>query len=125
MIEYQDLVGKPYAYGGRGPEEYDCWGLVMEIYRRKGVELPDYERPESWSEVAKLMIQEKQAWTECGQIPGSVIHIRVGRDPHHVGIYIGTNKFIHAHEGSQCVCVERITFWERNIVGYYDYQSTA
>ena len=39
---YRDLIGKPFQALGRGPEAYDCWGLVIEVARRIGIEVPDY-----------------------------------------------------------------------------------
>lgn len=41
-MELNDLLGLPFADGGRGPDSYDCWGIVREVYRRYGVTLPDY-----------------------------------------------------------------------------------
>jgi NlpC/P60 family len=38
----QDLIGKPYVHGARGPDAFDCWGLCAEVYRRAGITLPDY-----------------------------------------------------------------------------------
>lgn len=32
--------GKPYEYGGTGPNGYDCSGLVMQAYRHAGITLP-------------------------------------------------------------------------------------
>ena len=31
-----DLIGKPYADRGRGPDAYDCEGLFLELQRRRG-----------------------------------------------------------------------------------------
>ena len=33
-------AGKPYLYGGTGPNGYDCSGLVYEAYRHAGFALP-------------------------------------------------------------------------------------
>lgn len=33
-------AGKPYAYGGTGPNSYDCSGLVYATYKRAGFTLP-------------------------------------------------------------------------------------
>lgn len=30
-------IGKPYAWGGTGPDAYDCSGLVMEAFRQVGI----------------------------------------------------------------------------------------
>ena len=40
--DVQDLVGKPHKRDKRGPDEYDCWGICIEVYCRRGVGLPDY-----------------------------------------------------------------------------------
>lgn len=38
----RELIGKPYAEHGRGPDGYDCIGVVMDVYRRElAVDLPD------------------------------------------------------------------------------------
>lgn len=34
-------VGLPYAPLGRGPDAYDCWGLVAAVYAAAGCQLPD------------------------------------------------------------------------------------
>ncbi len=43
-VEYEDLLGIPYRVGGRvaaGDPGTDCIGVVLEIYRRAGLGLPD------------------------------------------------------------------------------------
>jgi hypothetical protein len=43
-VEYEDLLGLPYRAGGRiaaGDPGTDCAGVVLEIYRRAGLGLPD------------------------------------------------------------------------------------
>lgn len=40
--ELNDLIGKPYEFRGRGNPGYDCWGLVVEVYRRFEFSIPDY-----------------------------------------------------------------------------------
>lgn len=44
MAWSDDWIGIPYEELGRGPNSYDCLGLVLAIYRsRFGVDLPDPE----------------------------------------------------------------------------------
>ena len=39
-VEYQNLVGKPYRLGARGPEYFDCWGICLELGKRVGINYP-------------------------------------------------------------------------------------
>jgi len=39
---FDDLIGKPYKENGRGPDGYDCYGLVEEISHRLGIDLPSF-----------------------------------------------------------------------------------
>lgn len=36
-----NLIGKPYKHGGRGPDFYDCFGLMLALYAGCGIELRD------------------------------------------------------------------------------------
>ena len=43
-IKLDDLIGLPFIDGGRDPSVgFDCWGLSTEVFRRYGIELPDYK----------------------------------------------------------------------------------
>jgi len=37
-IDYTDLIGKPWVWGARGPDAYDCFGLLKEVMRRLGID---------------------------------------------------------------------------------------
>ncbi len=41
MIDVNPIIGKPYKLGGRGPDVFDCWGVVLWVYRQLGISLPD------------------------------------------------------------------------------------
>ena len=34
-----DLIGKPYQLGSRGPDAYDCFGVMQACYRWWGIDL--------------------------------------------------------------------------------------
>jgi|SRR6185436_16231995 len=39
----EDLIGAPFSAGARGPDAYDCWGLVIALRRQLGLPIPpDY-----------------------------------------------------------------------------------
>lgn len=33
-------IGKPYEYGARGPQAFDCWGLVLHLRAALGLVVP-------------------------------------------------------------------------------------
>lgn len=137
LIDYIDLLGVQFAYGGRGPTEYDCYGLVIELNRRLGKTIPDYRSPEEGSEIEVLMGGEaKSKWTCFAHRddypdldfppsvfqPGRTIMFQVGRFGCHVGFIIRPRKFIHVWEGSGSVEVTPIhRDWKRRIIGVYEF----
>jgi len=125
-IKYADLIGKPFRRGARGPHFYDCWGLVMEVYRRFGTDIPDYDcgRYES-TDVHNCAETGKQDFIPITSLPPPVpcvVLIRFNESilDNHVGAHIGDNQFIHTREGIG-VNVDRLDSpaWSRKISGFY------
>jgi cell wall-associated NlpC family hydrolase len=49
VIEYaRAQLGKPYVYGGTGPNGYDCSGLTMMAYRAAGITIPRLSDAQYW-----------------------------------------------------------------------------
>jgi peptidoglycan DL-endopeptidase CwlO len=83
-------LGKPYQWGATGPGTFDCSGLVLYCYAYVGVYLPrvSQEQARFGAPVAKADLQ-----------PGDLVYFGYGADParvHHIGMYIGDGRFIHA-----------------------------
>lgn len=120
-----DLIGVPFVDGGRGPDGYDCWGLVREVYNRLGVELQDYKMScydaAGFHERAEA---ERPRWMrhELKDAPvPAVVAIRLNSpNISHVGVYIGDGKFLHTREKTG-VCIERMDspVWRHRIEGIY------
>lgn len=122
MVEYGDLIGAPFVYGGRGPAAFDCYGLVMELYRREhGVELPDFLSPTDQGTQAALGLIKLQQWEDVPCQPGVMVAIRIGRLVSHCGYMIAPDRFLHAWEKTGGVTTQRLDVWHRNIIGYYRY----
>ncbi len=121
---FTDLLGKPFVNGGRGPEEYDCYGLATDIFHRFGIKLPDYRVScEDASRINSTIDAEKTArWKECEvpQVPSLVVMRFNSHLYNHVGVYIGSGKFIHIARKTG-VRIDRITdlYWRHRIEGYY------
>ena len=88
-------VGAPYAWGGNGPDAFDCSGLVVWAFHQAGLALP----------------RSSQALASGGQPveldqmqPGDVISFFP--DASHVGRYLGDSRMIHAPFDGAPVAVE-------------------
>lgn len=117
-----DLIGRPFAYGGRGPDVYDCYGLLMELYRRTGRTLPDMRSDREIERISQSMSEEvRAAWRQVEPRPGVAILFRIKGYGAHVGFSLPNDKFAHTWEGVGGVCIERMSDWERRIIAHYDY----
>lgn len=83
------LEGKKYKYGGSGPETFDCSGFTMYVYGRAGISLP-HNAASQFNYGAPVSREELQ--------PGDLVFFSYygGGSIQHVGIYTGSNNFIHA-----------------------------
>jgi cell wall-associated NlpC family hydrolase len=124
-----DLVGKPFAWGARGPHEFDCYGLVQEVCRRMGRRVPDFVSPEMQRSLADAAMEQQTLWTPVPCRPGAVALIEVKRrvDGHiktdlgHVGVVLPGSRLIHCWEGTGGVTIEDLWLWERRIEGFYEF----
>lgn len=83
-------LGKPYVFGAEGPDAFDCSGLIQQVWRQAGVELPrtSSEQAEAGQRIPLSQIQ-----------PGDLVIYYAGRS--HIGMYVGDGKIIHApHPGA-------------------------
>jgi hypothetical protein len=99
-------VGKPYVWGAEGPDTFDCSGLVQAAYASAGVGLPRVARP------------QYRATTPVpvgAMIPGDLLFFGPDRTDvesiHHVGIYLGDGKMVHAPTPGDVVRVAPV-WWE-------------
>lgn len=121
MDNGNDLIGLPFKYGGRGPDFLDCYGLVMEMSRRNGVDLPDFGFADDQALVAAMMGATLPQWEEIERRPGAVVLIRVGRYAAHVGYMLDEHRMIHSWEHSHGVTIISVDSWKQRIVGFYKY----
>ncbi|HEV7284694.1 MAG TPA: NlpC/P60 family protein [Kaistia sp.] len=121
---HADLIGRPFAYGGRGPEAYDCYGLVMEMWRRvHGTELPDYGSPEKLALISLHMHRAAgRDWVRVDDFtPGSVVLFRVEGFGAHVGFVLPYRRFLHAWHETGGVTREALDTadWRERRIGCY------
>lgn len=99
-----DQLGKPYVYGGSGPDVFDCSGLTMYCYRvGAGISLPH-------SATAQMYSGPSPSLSELA--PGDLVGFRNGG---HVGLYVGGDEYIHAPRTGDVVRVASLS--SRSVTG--------
>lgn len=91
--------GSPYVWGAKGPDEFDCSGLVQWSYQRAGKFLPSSTRSQ---------VSTGTSVSEGELEPGDVIFFYSSAS--HNGIYIGGGKVVHAPTEGQDVKVENYQY---------------
>jgi len=107
-------LGKPYVWGGTGPDGFDCSGLVMEAWQAAGVNIP---RTSEAQYAALPHITAAQAQ------PGDLIFY-AGSDgtmtaPGHVVMYLGGGLVIQAYTTGTPIEISTLAFMgPSQLVGY-------
>ncbi len=100
--DIQDLIGKPFKEFGRGPDGYDCWGGVIAVGSRLGVEIPDYCHlgVRDVSLILSEYERRKNDWIPCetGEVGDIVVFDRVEDGGLHFGIVVSRGWFAHVTE---------------------------
>ena len=96
IAEAKKQLGKPYHYGSAGPDSFDCSGLTMWSWAHGGGRsLPHSSRAQD-AATSRISLNDIA--------PGDLVFFgsSVG-SIHHVGIYVGGGKMIHAPETGEVV----------------------
>ena len=104
VAEARRQLGKPYEWGGSGPDSFDCSGLTSWAWRAGGERLSHSSRAQ-WSETSRVSMDDLQ--------PGDLLFY--GDPIHHVGLYIGDGQMIEAPETGKNVRIASI--YRRDFVG--------
>jgi len=106
-------LGKPYVWGGTGPDGFDCSGLVMMAYRSVGIDLP---------RTTYAQVYAGQPVYGAGQLaPGDLLFTEgsdpgPGGAPGHVGLYIGSGLVIDAPYTGHPIEVSPLSSWLSQLV---------
>jgi cell wall-associated NlpC family hydrolase len=92
VAEAERQVGKPYVYGGSGPDSFDCSGLMMWAWRAGGVSL-SHSAYTQWFETTRVPISAIQ--------PGDILFFGSSVEGiHHNAMYVGNGQMVEApHTG--------------------------
>lgn len=113
-----DLVGKTF-------EEYNCWDLAIEIYKRNGKALRGFDIcVDAVKKISAVYDKEMTSdhWEEIKQ-PEEFCIIPMRVHPKyisHCGIYIGAGQFIHSlHDQGVIISNLNDPLWKSKIEGFY------
>ena len=111
------FLGVPYRWGGEDRKNgFDCSGLTMVSYRLNGLNLPRNSRMQFRAGQAVPMHKLKK---------GDLVFFATkgGKRVTHVGMYAGSDQFIHAPRTGKTVRFANLTngYWKRAYVGGRSY----
>ena len=88
VIRAISLLGAPYRFGGSGPAEFDCSGLVQFVHEGAGIGVPR-TAAEQYRAAMPVRLEDIE--------PGDLLFFRLsGKRISHVAIYAGSGRFVHA-----------------------------
>jgi len=96
-----DLLNTPFGTKGRGPECYDCYGVVLEVYKRNGIILKDFDIDsfDFGTINSEIVTQVSSGFWKVLPSPEYLCVIKMKQHPvftQHLGVFLGKDKFIHA-----------------------------
>ncbi|MBZ9689270.1 NlpC/P60 family protein [Clostridium estertheticum] len=95
-----NFLGTPYAWGANGPSNFDCSGFVKYVYAHFGV---------SMSRSTSTQVNEGSYVSRENLEPGDLIFFGSSSNPHHVGMYVGNNSYIHSPSTGDVVKISALT----------------
>lgn len=100
-------LGVVYHWAGAGPGKcpdgvhricFDCSGLTQYVYKLHGMSIP-HNAALQFNRGIKITLQQAR--------PGDLVFF--GMPPHHVGMYLGNDMFLHAPQTGDVVKVSRLS----------------
>ncbi|KAA2263858.1 NlpC/P60 family protein [Solihabitans fulvus] len=108
----QGQLGKPYLWGGTGPDAYDCSGLMVKAYAAAGVIIPRVANDQYMRGTAYLPVRQAQAgdllfWATDPTDPVTI---------HHVAMYLGNDQYLQAPQDNDVVKISKIDWTNHELV---------
>lgn len=94
-------LGKPYVWNGKGPDNFDCSGLMQYVFRQV-----------TGQNIGGWTVPQESAGTRVsiGQLePGDLVFWGSTGATYHVGLYLGNNQYLNALKPGTNVKIDAIS----------------
>jgi cell wall-associated NlpC family hydrolase len=102
VIAYaSNFLGTPYLWGGTLPSTgFDCSGFTQYVYRHFGISVgrTTFDQIKDGVQVSRDNLK-----------PGDLVFFGSTNNPHHMGIYLGDNNYIHSPRTGDVIKVSAMT----------------
>ena len=129
VTSIKQFTGLPYKAGARGPEYYDCWGLVRYFYQEMfGIELPLHAGMYFSGDTNNLHEEIVKRSVACEFIEvsdrkfGDILLIRHMKHPVHAGVRVSDTHFIHSAQNIGSVKTEE-NRWRNKVEKYFRHKT--
>lgn len=126
MVNYQALLGRQWDYG-----KNDCYSLLREYYGLLGIDLPDFDRPESLERTRSIFLKYAEA---IGFKPvlfderceHDVLIMRLGTsNPMHAAIYVGGDKILHQRMNSLSAIEPLSSYYRKSVAAVFRHAASS
>ena len=112
IVDYaKQYLGVKYKWAGSTPKGFDCSGFTQYIFKSFGVNL-EHSASSQFNSGEKISKENLE--------PGDLVFFSTyKKGPSHVGIYVGSNQFIHASSGSKKIMITSLnsSYYLRRYLG--------